>query len=85
MESFLWVALVVKRMREEIENGRSPNNLRWEIHVLPKEMEGLFAVLLDSVPESDLREAYQVFSMVEKLNENAYPCLSLLAYSFLDD
>ncbi|RFU32608.1 hypothetical protein B7463_g3712, partial [Scytalidium lignicola] len=81
---FLWVILVTKRIREQIENGNSVCELKREIGTLPQELDDLFTHLLNSLSKPDLKRAYQTFAMVLELNE--YPeSLPLLAYSFLDD
>ena len=84
---FLWVVLVTKRIREQIENGISAGALRREINTLPQELDDLFpAHILDALPKSDLKRAYQTFAMVLELDRHDLSCyLSLLAYSFLDD
>ncbi|KAF4472943.1 P-loop containing nucleoside triphosphate hydrolase [Fusarium albosuccineum] len=82
---FLWVALVVRRIRDQIENGHGLVSLRREIDALPKEMEGLLALILNSLSELDLKEAYQIFSMVIKWNKYDGGFLSIMSYSFLDE
>jgi hypothetical protein len=82
---FLWAILVTKRVRERIEDGGSASDLFEEIGILPQELDGLFAHLLNSLPKSDRKKAYQVFSMLLFLNENGPPRLRLLSLSFLED
>jgi hypothetical protein len=85
---FVWVALVVRRIREQIENGANLNTLEREIYSLPKELNDLFEHILGSLVDSDLKAAYQTFSMVFGLNKNMSTFslrLTLLSYSFLDD
>jgi hypothetical protein len=85
---FVWVALVVRRIREQIENGANLNTLEREIYSLPKELNDLFEHILGSLVDSDLKAAYQTFSMVFGLNKNMSKFslrLTLLSYSFLDD
>ncbi len=81
---FVWVTLVVKRIREQIENGACPETLQRELGALPKELDSLFDHILNSLADSDLRAAYQTFSMVTELKRYNLS-LSLLSYSFLDD
>jgi hypothetical protein len=85
---FVWVALVVKRIREQIENGANLVTLEREIYSLPKQLNSLFEHILNSLVDSDLKEAYQTFAVVFELKRrdhyNTFN-LSLLSYSFLDD
>ena len=82
---FVWVALVVRRIREQIENGANFETLQQEINSLPKELEDLFEHILNSLADSDLKKAYQTLSMVMELNQYGGLCLTLLSYSFLDE
>ncbi len=86
---FVWVALVVKRIREQIENGANLDALEREIYALPKELDGLFEHILNSLVDSDLKAAYQTFSMLFELDNSDLHLgglsLSLLSYSFLND
>jgi hypothetical protein len=81
---FVWVTLVVKRIREQIENGASLETLQRELDALPKELDSLFDHILNSLADSDLKAAYQTCSMVIELNKYRLS-LPLLSYSFLDD
>jgi hypothetical protein len=81
---FLWVTLVVKRIREQIENGVDLGTLHSEIDCLPRELNDLFEHILNSLVDSDLKAAYQTFSMVLELNQHDI-LLTLLSYSFLND
>ncbi|PMD43771.1 hypothetical protein L207DRAFT_631816 [Hyaloscypha variabilis F] len=81
---FLWVTLVVKRIREQIENGVNLGSLHNEIDSLPKELNDLFEHMLDSLVNSDLKAAYQTFSMVLELNWHNRS-LPILSYSFLNE
>ena len=66
---FVWVTLVVKRLREQIENGASLETLQRELDALPKELDSLFDHILNSLADSDLKAAYQTFSMVIELKK----------------
>ena len=81
---FVWVTLVVKRIREQIENGASLETLQRELDALPKELDSLFDHILNSLADSDLKAAYQTFSMVIDLKRSDL-FLTLFSYSFLDD
>jgi hypothetical protein len=81
---FLWVALVVKTLRERFEDGHKLPAFEQEIDSLPDELEGLFEYLLKSVSKQARKKMYQIFGMIQKLQ--AYELkLTLLSYSFLED
>lgn len=79
---FVWITLVVKRIREQIENDANLDTLTREINSLPRELNDLFEHIVNSLPDSDFKLASRTFSMVMKLNPTR---LSLLSYSFLDE
>jgi hypothetical protein len=81
---FLWITLVVKRIRDQIENGVDLGALHSEIDCLPRELNDLFEYILNSLADSDLKAAYQTFSMVLELKQHNI-LLTLLSYSFLND
>lgn len=80
---FLWVALVVKSLREGLENGLSCSDLTREVDILPDQLESLYRHILASLGRSALKKAYQTFAMVTELKKENYR-MSLLAYSFLE-
>ncbi|OAL55182.1 hypothetical protein IQ07DRAFT_465732, partial [Pyrenochaeta sp. DS3sAY3a] len=79
---FLWVALVVKRLRDCMDVDRSLGALERELRGLPRELEDLFIHLLESLPESHPKITYQAFAIMDFL---APEKMTLLAFSFLDD
>ncbi|KAK7698772.1 hypothetical protein SLS64_012253 [Diaporthe eres] len=82
---FLWVALVVKSLREWLEDGLSCSDLTQEVDVLPDQLESLYKHILMSLGKSKRRKAYQTFSMVAELKKHGDYRMSLLAYSFLEE
>lgn len=82
---FLWVALVVKSLREGLENGMSCSELTREVDVLPEQLESLYKHILASLGKSARRKAYQTFSMVTELKKHGGYRMSLLAYSFFEE
>ena len=60
---FLRVALVVRRIRELIENKNDFASLQAEINSLPSDLDALSQRILGSLPPFDLRQAYQTFSI----------------------
>lgn len=95
---FLWLALVVKRLRECLEVDLTLSGFERELSFLPRELESLFEHLLASVPNS--AAPYQIVSMMKKLESTKRELglwrkrkggrrvafgLSLMACSFLDD
>lgn len=81
---FLWVALVVKSLREGLENGLSCSDLMHEVDILPDQLESLYRHILASLGKSARRKAYRTFAMVMELKKWNYR-MSLLAYSFLEE
>jgi hypothetical protein len=81
---FLWVALVVKDLRERLEDDYSFLELRKELASLPQELEALFSHLLASIRVSSRTTAYLIFSMVHRLETYSFK-LPLHTCSFLDD
>ncbi|KAK2606812.1 hypothetical protein N8I77_005538 [Diaporthe amygdali] len=82
---FLWVALVVKSLREEVENGMSCYELTREVDVLPEQLESLYSHIIKSLGKSARRKAYQTFCMITELKRHGDYRMSLLAYSFLEE
>jgi hypothetical protein len=82
---FLWVVIVVRRIREKIEDGNDIDSLLCELDSLPRELDGLFMHILDSLPEVDLKMAYRTCLMVMRLAKFACLRLPLLAYSYLNE
>ncbi|KAG6354705.1 hypothetical protein INS49_004723 [Diaporthe citri] len=82
---FLWVALVVKSLREGLEDGLSCSDLTQEVDILPDQLESLYKHILMSMGKSKRRKAYQTFSMVMELKKHGDYRMSLLAYSFLEE
>lgn len=82
---FLWVALVVKSLREGLENGLSCSDLTREVDVLPEQLESLYKHILMSLGKSARTKAYQTFAMVAELKKHESYRMSLLAYSFFEE
>ena len=85
---FLWVVLEIKKLRELVENGSTISELEREINGLPREMDGLFNFLTDSITQSDQKRAYCTFSILLSLARPDTPgsiSLGLYQHSFLDD
>lgn len=83
-EVFLWVALVVKALRERLEESQDITSFYHELSSLPDELETLFEHLLMSVNKTSRRSTYQILQMISVLNRYDAK-LPLLACSFLDD
>lgn len=79
---FLWVALVVRSIREQLENDCEPAGLIDEVNSLPDELNGLFEHILKSLNKPD--RAYRTFAMVIQSKTARRP-LSLFEYSFYDE
>ena len=80
---FLWVALVIRRLREQFEDGASFDELVQDLDSLPEELEDLYAHILKSLSPRNRKRAYQTFAVL--LCSDSYQVnLSLFAYSFLE-
>ncbi|KAK3313992.1 hypothetical protein B0H66DRAFT_537239 [Apodospora peruviana] len=80
---FLWVSLVSKSMREELENGASVEGLWRMLGVLPDELHALFEHLLRSLNKASRRRAYQTLAMLSLAKKHRLT-LYLLGYSFFE-
>ncbi|KAI4911317.1 hypothetical protein J4E85_011226 [Alternaria conjuncta] len=60
---FLWVVLVIKQLRQALEDGRDTSSFEEELATLPSELEELFEHLLKSIQKSQRKRAYQIFAM----------------------
>lgn len=83
---FLWVALVVKALRECIAECQSLGAFEKELASLPTELNDLFDRLLSSIRVSSQTTAYQIFIMISELAKYEakmplLPCLFLEEYS----
>jgi len=81
---FLWVALVVKSIRELLNNGYSLSTLEQQLDSLPGGLEKLFKYILDSMDNLARKRAYQSFAVILKATSYAFD-VSLLLYSFLEE
>ncbi|OAP60013.1 hypothetical protein AYL99_05015 [Fonsecaea erecta] len=81
---FLWVALVVKSIRDQLDENYELSDVQEELDRLPSELQGLFEYLLKSISRSGRKRAYRTFAMVLKLRHYEIN-MRLLAYSFLED
>jgi hypothetical protein len=82
---FLWVALVVKTLRDRLEASHELLSLQSELDSLPDELGGLFTHLLQSLDKSARKRTYQLFAMTAEGNPHARSYLSPLACSFLEN
>ncbi|KIW32805.1 hypothetical protein, variant [Cladophialophora immunda] len=81
---FLWVALVVKSIRDQLDEGYDLSDVEQELDRLPRELHELFECLLKSISISGRKRAHRTFAMVLKLRHYKIN-MSLLAYSFLGE
>ncbi|KAE8333757.1 hypothetical protein BDV39DRAFT_198669 [Aspergillus sergii] len=86
---FLWVALVVKSIRERIEDGCGHKELELELKSLPDELESLLGHLFHSIQPSIRQKAYLTFQLVLRERDLNSECringLNLSTYSFLEE
>ena len=82
---FLWVALVVKQMRDQLEDGADPEALMQAVDLLPDELDSLYEHILKSLSKADRKKAYQTFAILPLTRAPIWDLpVSMLAYSFLD-
>ncbi|KAF2790355.1 hypothetical protein K505DRAFT_340515 [Melanomma pulvis-pyrius CBS 109.77] len=81
---FLWVALVVKALRDRLEDESNLSALEQELQIFPQELKELFNHLFASIRQSSRTTAYQIFAILSKLNSHNLK-LPLYACSFLED
>jgi hypothetical protein len=80
---FLWAALVVKSLRERLEEGTKLSDFEKELDFLPTKLEKLYDHLLDEILPSRRCRAFQVFAMIAEL-ERTEAKLPLISCSFMD-
>lgn len=81
---FLWVAVVVKSLRERLEDGYDLPALKKELDTYPKELDPLFTHILKSISRSASQKVYQISAMIDLLNSYELN-LSLFSTSFLEN
>jgi hypothetical protein len=82
---FLWVALVVKSIREVLDESQSLTILEQELEALPGELELLFHYLLCSIRMSARLKGYLLFDMVSFCISYFKEELPLLTCLFLEE
>jgi hypothetical protein len=81
---FLWVAVVVRSLRERLEDGYDLPALKKELDTYPKELDPLFTHILKSLSGSARRKVYQISAMIDLLKSYDLN-LSLFSTSFLEN
>jgi len=80
---FLWVVLVIKQLRQALEDGDAVSVFERELAILPTELKKLFNHLLGSISPFRMERARRIFSMV-LIHETLPIKLSLLSCLHLD-
>ncbi|RWQ92087.1 hypothetical protein C8Q69DRAFT_479782 [Paecilomyces variotii] len=81
---FLWVALVIRSIREQWEDGASIAELEDELNSLPDELSGLYEYILNSLSKTVRRKFYHTCAIL-RLAKTYDISLTLLRYSLLED
>ncbi|KAJ9243357.1 hypothetical protein DTO169E5_2939 [Paecilomyces variotii] len=81
---FLWVALVIRSIRRQWEDGADIAELEDELHSLPDELSGLYEYILNSLCKTVRRKFYHTCAILRLAKTYDIP-LSLLRYSLLED
>jgi len=63
---FLWVFLVVRSLLAGLRDGDPAASLVDRLHELPPELEGLFSKMLDCLEPTHLKQASELFQLVEE-------------------
>ena len=82
---FLWVALVTKSIRDQLENGATVYQMERELETIPDEMNGLYEHIIKSLSPTSRKRAYRNLKLLEEAKSYQEISISLLAYSFLED
>jgi hypothetical protein len=82
---FLWVALVVKMLRDYIEDDQDVAAFDSILESLPAELELLFERLLATLYKPARKRAYQIFALMAHTKKQYDEQLFLLSTIFLDD
>ncbi|KAJ9263807.1 hypothetical protein DTO195F2_2724 [Paecilomyces variotii] len=81
---FLWVALVIRSIREQWEDCASIAELEDELYSLPDELSGLYEYILNSLSKTVRRKFYHTCAIL-RLAKTYDISLTLLRYSLLED
>lgn len=85
---FLWVALVVKRLRRGLRDGASLEDLLESLNHLPEELDDLYRQMLQGLSPFRKRQASMALQIVYEFNTHKYRwfgVLGLLTLSFALD
>jgi hypothetical protein len=84
---FLWVTLVLRSLRQGLQEKASFSKLRQRLSNIPSGLDELFESILDSIDETNRKEAYYTFALLEIIQRQDYHMHTpfLLTYSFLED
>lgn len=82
---FLWVALVLKNIRQGLDDGWSLTHVETEIESSPIELDDFYSHLLRSISKTQKRRAYQLFTMVSVLADSKSERFSLMASLYIED
>jgi hypothetical protein len=83
---FFWVALVIRDIREQLENGVEPSYLVEIVTTFPDELFGLYSQILDGLKPYSRKRAYQTLAMMPyTTGDESELRLDLISYSFLNE
>lgn len=81
---FLWVALVVKTVREHVENDATEDELATLVSSIPDDLDHLFEHLFLSISKANSKRAFQVFKLLLTARKHGIR-LYLYGLSFLEE
>ncbi|KAG7100749.1 hypothetical protein HYQ46_001760 [Verticillium longisporum] len=68
---FLWVTLVIREMRYQLDNHAAPEDLETQLDCLPRELEDLYSFILNNLLRTDeRRRAFQTFRIMNLLRQH---------------
>ena len=82
---FLWVALVLKSLRDGLQYDNRLSSLLQRVKDMPMGVEPVIQHLLNSIDPLDCKAAYRTFAVVQKLRDSDCLDMSLFRYTFLED
>ncbi|KAK0612617.1 hypothetical protein B0T17DRAFT_649088 [Bombardia bombarda] len=80
---FLWTTLVVKSMREQLENDDNVSKLARLLDSFPHELSDLFEHIFKTIPRVTQKSAYVTFAMLSQARKYGLS-ISLVELSFLE-
>jgi hypothetical protein len=83
---FLWVVLVIRELRTDLDNELDLSSLLDTLNKVPTELSEYFTRIIDDIPSQDKIEAWTIFAVVAATEADSYSNRPKLGhYAFLKD